>query len=1034
MTAWLNVIKMYKIYKETNVKVVYKKIILLAIMLISFIASVYFGYCFLFQKNSDITDFSNRIISIASYKNIDISEVVKQYYIFLVLCSIFVICLCFLFHKHIISFIKKIIRYIIRIIDYLVNKYILLSICISLSCAIPVYIYLSNYSSLNTFFAIIISIVVFSVIFLIIKLLLKNFLKNNFRDSIDLVSAISIIELFICIYSFCINSIKFCLLSIIFCNFIIIAVYFLNKKCIFNWNINIFTLWLSSFLCEYISLSILLSVITAYGMLISLFLTIIVNGLILFFKSELFVFKIDKIKKFIFSLSIFCILLNLLIEVIYTFNSYNISKVYGIITVIITTLIAIILYKIFNRKSININDNILYLLVFLAVIITAYMRGIHPEFTLSLFEDANHGVSFSELYFFGEFPIIDSFDAHMLSRFVLMQIYQLINSDYLTTLTVPYSYIINILIFISLFYIFKEFIGSEKAFLVTLILPFADLLNISNFINYYWLGLFLAAFYLFWLKRINNKNTIIINLIFWIISAFSIFYMLDVGATFGISMILCAIIYFIKNKQYKKLCLFFITGIIVALMVVLLIGFIFNREQIDFKDWIIKFLNSASSNQNWAYGILFNNVKGLIYCIFTYLILPAITLAAVYISYKNNVIKNKISLLFMLLFAFFLNASRIIVRHNLTEGSNALFVFELIILIIVLLNVVKTHININKHRNYKITFTAILLIVPLLIFYPYIGFGNNIINRLNINLNNLSSSVNNTLSSNNKSELNNKQKATVNELKQFFNLTLNDNETYLDFTNNTELYALLGLNNPVYVNQSPGLVNGEKGQTEFIDELKGKNIPFALMPLKNVNLSYSLDGILNSDRYYLITEYICNNYTPLCKVNNYAVWCIKSRYSYYTDLIGNQYELLTDCFYCDNDYYIHNLGLIPYLWSNYDSPDSVLSDKTELKKINNSNYFINHSLINENEGNYLIFDITSNSDTNIDFTLFNNSNNIKKQILYNFSLIEGRNTYKLRISSDITWHLKLLDIIQIENNKDFLINSISICSGDIVNS
>ncbi len=1015
-----------------DVKSVYKKRILCITTILSFIASIFFGYCFIFFKNSKITDFSNRILSAASSKNVDISAVIKNYYIFLIFSVIFTISFCLLFQKRISVLLKNIIACIKKIIEVFVNKYILLCGCISLSAAITVY-NLSVHFGFRVLFSALISLIFFLVAFFVTKILVTKLFKNHFSNILDLVSAIAVVELFSVFYSFYLQNFKLTLLSIVFFNFIIFAVYFLNKKCINEWKLSIFTFWLGSFLCEHISLSVFFSLFCAYGMFISLPLVILGNGIILIYKGDFFSSNIDLVKKITFCLSILCISLALFIEVLYTLHSYDISNFYAIVVMVLLVLFPLILSILFVKSNISLNEGKLYFLIITAIITFAYIRNYSYEFALSLFEDANHGLSFSEFHLFDEYPMIDSFDAHMLSRFILMQIYQLINSKYIVALSVPYSYIVNILIFLSLYYIFKEFIGSRNAFLVTLILPFSNLLDISNFINYYWLGFLLIAFYLFWLKKINNKNTLIANFVFWIIAAFSVVYMLDVGATFGISMVVCAIIYFIKHKRYKELRKFILSGIFTAVILLSVFILIFVVNQVDFKTWLTNFFNSVSSNQNWALGKIYNDKKHIIHCIFTYLILPIITIAAVLIANKNKIIENKLSVLFILLFAFFLNASRIITRHNLMEASNALFIFEFIVLLIVLISAIKKKLDINRNGNYKITLITLILLLPLLFYYPYIGLTNSVTDRLNINLKEVSSSINTVLTSNKKQQLNKEQKEKVDNLRHFFDLTLDNNESYIDFTNNSELYALLGLNNPVYVNQSPGLVNGEKGQIQFLNELKRKKLPFTLMPLEDIYSAYSLDHILNSDRYYLITEYICNNYVPLCKVDSYAIWCLKNDYSHYINLIGNQYELLMDYFYNDSDYYIHNLGSIPYLWSNYDSDVSTVSNKVKLSKSINNKYIIDYSLINQSQGNYLIFDITSKSDTDIDLTLSNDEYK-GKEVCYNFSLLGGRHTYKIRVSSDITWCSKLLDIMTIKENEYFSVNSIYVCNGDVVNS
>lgn len=116
----------------------------------------------------------------------------------------------------------------------------------------------------------------------------------------------------------------------------------------------------------------------------------------------------------------------------------------------------------------------------------------------------------------------------------------------------------------------------------------------------------------------------------------------------------------------------------------------------------------------------------------------------------------------------------------------------------------------------------------------------------------------------------------VNEIK----FLLKDNETFVDFTNQTLLYSLSGKYNPVYVNQSPGFLSGELSQKLFIDEIKKseKKAVIALLPAnEKLPLGLSLDGVMNSFRYYLVAEYLYKNYEPLEIVGDYAIWVKKEK-------------------------------------------------------------------------------------------------------------------------------------------------------------
>lgn len=147
-------------------------------------------------------------------------------------------------------------------------------------------------------------------------------------------------------------------------------------------------------------------------------------------------------------------------------------------------------------------------------------------------------------------------------------------------------------------------------------------------------------------------------------------------------------------------------------------------------------------------------------------------------------------------------------------------------------------------------------------------------------------------------KLNNELENTVNAYALVLNGLLGKQETFVDFVNKTLLYSIIGKENPVYVSQSPLQLSGEFTQKQFINEIRG--IPVVIMPLAPNN--DSLDGIANVYRNYKVSEYIYQNYIPLCKYENmYAVWCLKDKYQEYSARIeelvkGTEYlEKLTDC-------------------------------------------------------------------------------------------------------------------------------------------
>ena len=82
------------------------------------------------------------------------------------------------------------------------------------------------------------------------------------------------------------------------------------------------------------------------------------------------------------------------------------------------------------------------------------------------------------------------------------------------------------------------------------------------------------------------------------------------------------------------------------------------------------------------------------------------------------------------------------------------------------------------------------------------------------------------------------------DLKVVLENILDEDETYLDLSNQNLLYALIGKEKPVYVNQSPGLLSGELTQQMYIKEVidSKKDVPVILKARKK-DYSTKLDGL-----------------------------------------------------------------------------------------------------------------------------------------------------------------------------------------------
>ena len=114
------------------------------------------------------------------------------------------------------------------------------------------------------------------------------------------------------------------------------------------------------------------------------------------------------------------------------------------------------------------------------------------------------------------------------------------------------------------------------------------------------------------------------------------------------------------------------------------------------------------------------------------------------------------------------------------------------------------------------------------------------------------------------------------ELKQILDTVLDPDETYFDFSSQNYYYALVGRKNPAYVNQSPLMLNGDVGQEDALAQIAKEQPPLVLFP-NAIESVLKIDLIMVNYKYYLITEYIYDNYTILAKTGAGYLFCLNDR-------------------------------------------------------------------------------------------------------------------------------------------------------------
>lgn len=488
--------------------------------------------------------------------------------------------------------------------------------------------------------------------------------------------------------------------------------------------------------------------------------------------------------------------------------------------------------------------------------------------SVDFFETANHGTVISELFRYGKLPIIETFDAHMLTNSLGMILYQLFNQDVMSAIYLGYS--LEPVVVYLYYRILCLFFTKTEAFLFILLFPIYN--EISHL---YWFGFLIILVFVSAYKQKTMKS----QLIFWFTCAAMAIYRLDLGYAFILASIMTWGVLLCIERNWADLKRFLFGGAIVGgVGVTGFVGLCLYRG-VNPIERLKEFLLLSLSNLNWSY-VKLGDMSRFSFT-FCYVFMPVITVIALGALIHRKLVKKaevediQFIVALLLFGAYFFNFSRGIVRHSLAEG-HILYVLSLSSLFLCLV------VSIFVKRQRYIIFVGssfVLIIFNAMLLSPNSIDATTILNST-IEKQVLFEQYENTPTEKvERVVLSDHVKECYEDIRYLFDTLLEDNETYLDFINQTLFYSLLEREKPVYVNQSPGLLSGEVTQQQFLNQINsyGDKVVFALLPYQDTYITYDLDEVRNSYRYYLVSEYISNNFVPFLRNDKYAIWCRKDR-------------------------------------------------------------------------------------------------------------------------------------------------------------
>ncbi|QNK42423.1 hypothetical protein [Caproicibacter fermentans] len=577
--------------------------------------------------------------------------------------------------------------------------------------------------------------------------------------------------------------------------------------------------------------------------------------------------------------------LSLFLEICNILNQWNIfvfhKALWGSAIFLFCILIWLTWYHRATGKSID-NDQSKkwqYPLLVLGLAMLACQPSMQITASPELFEMSNHGDAVYGLLKYGEIPIVQNLDAHMLAYELGRILFGTLNQNAFGAIYFEYSLVP--LVYILFYLLLRRFLEDDTlALLLILLFPFSQ----EYCFSYFGMGVlvYLTATYAY------RKRTIGAFLTFFSSCVFACLYRMDVGFSMAIAAAIILLLFCLTDKN-KKLLLrrYFSMGIAVLFLFVGIWTVLCLSKGVSPLARTLEFLDIMQSNVRWAYSGLGDSSKAIF--VIAYLVVPTIvTVIAGLIFFRKSDRRTPQHFIFaMLALSYLLNFPRSLVRHGVGE-SMWVAVFSMSVL------AVACGVYLLKEKN-KFIFVAslagMLFSLQLLCGIPNIS-GTSL----------LKAQTDGILNANQYREYSQKVDRVVESdqlkkeyepLKTFFDATLKDNETFWDYSHQTLLYALTGRKKPMYTDQSPSFLNGEYSQLMYLKEIEKCNCPYAV--IRSYNDGF--DGVPSSVAEYLTSEYLYSHYKPLCIVGGYQIWaqnnCYESKNVALQKSINMHYQTLS---------------------------------------------------------------------------------------------------------------------------------------------
>ena len=637
-------------------------------------------------------------------------------------------------------------------------------------------------------------------------------------------------------------------------------------------------------------------------------------------------------------------------------------------------------------------------------------------FSNEFFETANESNPLSEFFLFGQIPIIDTLNTHLVSDFYSPFIYSFLNGFDSQMSFRVYKCLVHIQGGI-IFYFFLRLSFKNNLYVLLIVFFFPFLQNLYWGANGAVLLLIPIVLYKLYCEAGKAKYYWLFFIVLLIELAWrpdSGFMALVVAVTGLIAII------FAKREEIKWKSLVISAFSILSLPIVVLIFIELFTERDAFGNISQALSFFSSSPQARGYDRIAVNYDNIFYIHhFIYPFVAMVIGILLVFNFRKLMAKNSfLTMALLCLTVYYLsNIQRGLTRHTFYEGNSATidsFIYLIFFMTVYL---------VSKKNYFRYILSVVLVLVVFIGFaYRSPKAHKNLSTAYIEKLNNAEGLKHSPDKIKRLTGLDTQNKINYKELKMFMDGELGDNETFFDFSNTPTLYYFLQRKQPVYFTHFLA-VSKEKLQVSSVKRLKEFNVPFIVYGHVPESWWDKTDGLYNSVRFYRVAEHIFRNYVPYKNIGGFEVWKEKGR------IVKNEYPEYSNVNFKSPTF---NVGKLPYVWANYDTYELPIKPILLFENTTAENNVFNvEPYVNKDYGNYVDL-IISNKGQNELKSRLNYYAGAKLLGSFEFDILSRQQTerYRFRISSQYNWYNNLVTRIEIETSGESVVDVLRVYSAD----